>query len=193
MPLVQIFDKHQTWLDIVQSFGCNKETAEDLVQEMYIRVDQHIKNGKDLMYEDEVNYYFIYIILLNLFRDLKRKEKEVKLISLDLLPELADEDSYEVDDEVLFEKCRAIEEWLNDDRYIELLQEGSKIENYSSDKMNAFYLRNIFEEVFVKGKKVTQFSRDTNITYWSLRNTIKIIREQIKKRYETGRHSSNDN
>ena len=193
MPLVLIFEKHKDWCSIVQSFGCNPETAEDLVQEMYIRVDQHIKNGKDFMYEDEVNYYFIYLILLNLFRDLKRKEKDVKLIGLEQLPELADPESYEQEDELMFEKCRAIEEWLNDDRYIELLQEGSKIDNYSSDKMNAFYLRNIFEEVFVKGKKVTQFSRDTNITYWSLRNTIKNIKKQIKQRYESGQHSSSDN
>lgn len=145
------------------------------------------------MYEDEVNYYFIYLILLNLFRDLKRKEKDVHLIGLELLPELADLDSYEQDDELMFEKCRAIEHWLNDERYIGLLQDGATIDDYSAEKMNAFYLRNIFDEVFVKGKKLTQFSKDTNITYWSLRNTIKNIKKQINKLYESGELSSSDN
>lgn len=193
MSLELIFDKHQTWVDIVCSFGCNPDTAEDLTQEMYIRVDQHIKNGKDFMYDDEVNYYFIYLILLNLFRDLKRKEKDVKLISIEYLPELPDIDTIEVNDELVFEKCRAIEEWLNDSRYNDLLNEGTKIDEFTSDKMNAFYLRNIFEQVFLGGKKLMQFSRDTNISYWSLRNTVKVIKKEIKNRYETRRLSSNDN
>ena len=59
--------------------------------------------------------------------------------------------------------------------------------------MNAFYLRNIFEQVFVGGKKLMQFSRDTNISYWSLRNTVKVIKNEIKNRYETRRLSGNDN
>ncbi len=33
-----IFKKHNDWVDIVQTFGCNKETAEDLVQEMYLKI-----------------------------------------------------------------------------------------------------------------------------------------------------------
>ena len=93
----------------------------------------------------------------------------------------------------MYEKCRAIEEWLNDSRYNDLLKEGTKIDEFTSDKMNAFYLRNIFEQVFVGGKKLMQFSRDTNISYWSLRNTVKVIKNEIKNRYETRRLSSNDN
>ena len=28
--------KHQTWINIVNSFGCPREISEDIVQEMYI-------------------------------------------------------------------------------------------------------------------------------------------------------------
>jgi hypothetical protein len=35
--LSDIFKKHQIWIDIVCTFGCNKETAEDIVMEMYIK------------------------------------------------------------------------------------------------------------------------------------------------------------
>ena len=34
--LSDIYKKHQVWIDIVCSFGCNKETAEDITQETYI-------------------------------------------------------------------------------------------------------------------------------------------------------------
>ena len=33
-----IFKKHKVWVDIVCSFGCNPQTAEDIVQEMYIKI-----------------------------------------------------------------------------------------------------------------------------------------------------------
>ena len=29
-------EKHQTWINIVNSFGCPKNISEDIVQEMYI-------------------------------------------------------------------------------------------------------------------------------------------------------------
>ena len=38
--LSEIYKKHQIWIDIVCSFGCNKETAEDITQEMYIKIQK---------------------------------------------------------------------------------------------------------------------------------------------------------
>ena len=36
--LTLLYKKHQDWIMIVRGFGCNKDTAEDLVQEMYIKI-----------------------------------------------------------------------------------------------------------------------------------------------------------
>ena len=74
-----IFKKHQDWCDIVESFGVNPDTSEDIVMEMYIKIDRLVKSGTDIMYnEQEVNYYYVYRTLQTLFLDLKRKEKKVK-------------------------------------------------------------------------------------------------------------------
>ena len=40
--LNQIADEHKKWINIVKSFGCNKETAEDIVQEMYIKIQKKL-------------------------------------------------------------------------------------------------------------------------------------------------------
>ena len=38
--MILIANKHNTWIDIVKTFGCNKRTAEDITQEMYIKIYQ---------------------------------------------------------------------------------------------------------------------------------------------------------
>ena len=37
-------EKHTTWFNIVKSFGCNQDTAEDIVQEMYIPAFEELDN-----------------------------------------------------------------------------------------------------------------------------------------------------
>ena len=48
--------KHNEWLNIVLSFGCKPEIAEDIVQEMYIKIQLKLEKGLDIMYnEKEIN------------------------------------------------------------------------------------------------------------------------------------------
>ena len=63
---------------------------------------------------------------------------------------------------------------------------------YDREQLNKYYLRKVFEECFLNKKSVSELSRNTNITYWSLRNTIKIIKKQIKKTYEARRQTGAD-
>ena len=45
-------EKHQTWINIVNSFGCPKYISEDIVQEMYVYLIRYEKEGKNIWYED---------------------------------------------------------------------------------------------------------------------------------------------
>ena len=57
----------------MKSFGCNDAIAEDLVQEMYIKIIIKVKKGLDIRYnETEINYYYIFRTLNSLFIDLTR-------------------------------------------------------------------------------------------------------------------------
>ena len=53
-----LFAKHSDWLDIVQSFGLEKTLSEDLVQEMYIKIQLKLEKGLDIRYKDDINYYY---------------------------------------------------------------------------------------------------------------------------------------
>lgn len=148
--------------------------------------------------DNEVNYYFIYVTLRNLVFDLKRKEKNVSLISLDQRTDLSEEIEYnkwsdkERDESDLYLKHKVISDWYEDDKYLQMLEDANLLENFSKDKMKVYYMRRIFKEVFLDNTKVSKLSRDTNITYWSLRNTIRNIKKQIKEDYEFRRHIRDD-
>ena len=50
----KLTNRHNDWINIVKSFGL-KDYAEDLVQEMYIRVIKYIDQGKDIRYNGDIN------------------------------------------------------------------------------------------------------------------------------------------
>ena len=121
----ELVKKEQTWLNYLKSWGCNPDTAKDLVQELYITIDKWLKkHNKSLMYNDkEVNWYFVYITLRNLFLDLKRQEAKVSIVSLDhsdkIKASLVVEQYQEIEDNK-FEKHQSIEEWLLNDDYLQM-------------------------------------------------------------------------
>ena len=57
--------------------GCDKYTAEDIVQSMYLRIHRLVTDEKKIMYtDDEVNRFFVYVTLKNMFVDyIKAKKK----------------------------------------------------------------------------------------------------------------------
>jgi len=138
-----LYKKHNDWLNITESFGVNSDTAKDIVSELYLKIKELQDSNKDcsIMFNDnEVNYYFIYVTLRNLVFDLKRKEKNVSLISLDQRTDLSEEIEYnkwsdkEKDESDLYLKHKVISDWYEDDKYLQMLEDANLLENFSKDK-----------------------------------------------------------
>ena len=175
-------EQNDVWIKYVCSFGCNYETAQDIVMEMYIKIQDYIdRTGNHILYNDknEPNYFFIYVTLKNMVFDLKRKEKKVRIDNIE---------DYDITEKEVFrpadndiEKFRVIEDYLLDDDYIEMCQ--NTIE-YTPEKFGKFYKRRIFQEIFIDGKSISQFSRDTGITYYSIYNTIRNIKKELKNEFK---------
>lgn len=176
MTLLEIlFKKHSTWITYVKSFGCREDICEDFVQEMYIKIyDYSQKKDNDLMYsKEEVNYVFIYITLKNLYYDNIRRNKGLKFVDDTFLSEVI-EDAY---DEAIFNlQSEAVNKW-----YSELNQEIESIKDYSKEKAFLGYIKFIYQKVFVEHISVSELSRSSGITYWSLRNTVLTIKQQINE------------
>lgn len=59
---------HNEWLKILYSFGCDYDDAQDLVQDMYLKINRLIELDK-IKYGDGINKYYIYVTLKNLYID----------------------------------------------------------------------------------------------------------------------------
>lgn len=149
----KIFEKHESWIGIVSSFGCNKVTAEDIVQEMYIKILLKLKDGLDIIYVDEeVNYYYIFKTLRTLFIDLKRKEKNLTYQEIN--------------------NCMLLSQDANFKSVYEDVQ-NTLNELYWYDKK-------IFD-IINSGETIASLSRKTGIKYYSLYNTYKKVKEKLKQ------------
>lgn len=148
------FKKHHQWLGIVQSFGCNLWTAEDIVGEMYIKLDRVIKQGKDITKDGDINYFYVFKILTSIFLDLKRKEAKYILVEL--------EDYNDPHNEIEVQYLK------NYERILKTLQELY------------WYDQKVYE-IVESGESISELSRKTNISYYSLYNTYKKVKQILKQ------------
>ncbi len=102
------------------------------------------------------------------------KEKKIELLGLDYLPECEEEEYTEPNN---VNKMEAITKWL-ESNYIDY--DGEDLD-YDSEVLKKIYYKTIYEEVFENGKKIAQLSRETGISYYSLYNTVRHIKKQIKE------------
>ena len=153
--MILVAKKHKIWIRIVKSFGCNHTIAEDIVQEMYIKIHHRLKDNLNIMYnENEVNYYYVYRTLQTLFYDLKRKEKNITLINID---------------DVNIETAILDVDYIK--QYDKIQAELSKM---------FWYDRKVFE-VINEGESIAEFSRKSHIHYYSLYNTYNKVKDKLKK------------
>ena len=150
-----IFKKHNDWIEMVQKFGCTREDAEDIVQEMYIKIKKRVDAGTDVMFdENEVNYYYVFTTVKNLYLDQKRKQKRFILTEID-------ENEVKTEQNVQF---------------LEMYQE-------CNDVLSTFhwYDQQVFE-IINSGTNIRQLSKKTTISYFSLYNTYNKVKKTIKQK-----------
>jgi DNA-directed RNA polymerase specialized sigma24 family protein len=150
--LKKLFERHRDWCDIVESFGCNPETAEDIVQEMYLKIGKLVASGKDITFGNDVNHFYIFRTLTCIFLDHKRRERKEGDF---------DFDNYEVqdDEEVEYKK-----------KYEIILEELD----------NMYWYDKKVYEIIEGGESISELSRKTNISYYSLYNTYKKVKKYLK-------------
>mgnify|MGYP003680670665 FL=1 len=145
--------KHSDWVQVVSSFGCDKSLAEDITQEMYIKIQLKLEKGLDISYgKNDINYYYVFKTLRTLFLDLKRKTKNIKMVDIENLSNFETDIDYT-------EKYDLVKKEL---------------------KKMYWYNRKVFE-IINSGQSIAALSRKTGIPYYSLYNTYKKVKEKLKK------------
>ena len=151
-----LFEKNNNWINICKSFGLDKETSEDVTQEMYIKIQLKLEDGLDISYEDGINHFYIFKTLRTLFLDLKRKGKNIHKIDLDVENSIK---FISVEDVNYIEKYKLVQEEL--------------------DKMY-WYDKKVFD-IINTGESIAHLSRKSGIRYYSLYNTYRKVKDRLKK------------
>lgn len=152
-----ISKKHDEWLRVAKSFGLSDE-AEDLVQDMYLKVyEWKGKYNKTLMFnETEVNHYFVFLVLRNLFFDKCKKENRKQSI-----------------EEVYFEPCTVGSDFEYEE-HLKILR--SEISSWH------LYDRKIYELIYVDGMSMLELSKRTGIDYYSIYRTKNKIEKLLRNK-----------
>jgi len=168
--LLDLYNKHNDWIIVVKRLGANKSVAEDLVQDMYIKM--HLANKKTLIESIDIYAYFVLRNLyFDYFRKLKKKRDNEVYIE-DLVDYLNKQNleftSYEVEDTNLF--CMKSE-----------VEASNKIDRLVVAKDTLLWYDRKVLNLHYSGVTMRALSRDTGISLSSIFNTIKNARNTIKK------------
>lgn len=153
--------KNKDWVRIAQSFTGNLEDAQDLVQEMYIRVYEAGKTKAEISYGNDVNRYFVWTVLFNMHKTDYRKGNSYKAIKT--YPLLEQDDTFA--DNYTGEKQESFEVIM--DKITDLV---------SSWNINH---RQIFELYYMQGQSLRKISKGTGIGLSWIHAEVKEIREKL--------------
>ena len=165
---------HNEWLKMAHKFGAG-DYAEDIVQEMYIRLHKYIENPERIMYKDQPNKLFVWVTLRNMVRNYQNK-KEILVFSGDMVEYDTELDSFDYETAGGFEK-------LIDKIW---------------DKVNDlhWYDRKMFEIYHTTDMSMRDIEKETKISLFSIFDTLNktknYVREEIQEDFEDFKNGESD-
>ena len=160
---------HREYVRWIISWG-EYEFAEDLVQEMYIRLYNYSAPDK-FIDNDIVNKFYVWRTLYNMFQTFQKDKSKIEKIRIGEGFDISVEDIDNIKAESYDRLCNKMYE--------------------SIDSLD-WYDSMMFELITSKGISMHQFAKDTGISFWSVYNTMRKaqrkLKEQIGEDYEDYRN-----
>lgn len=162
--LEKLAKHHDLWIKMLVNLGCNVEDAKDLVQDMYIRLHRLVKDPQKMMYGDDVNRYYVWTTLRNMyFSKLKRDRASI-------FYELWDSDEGENSEYNISE----------DEAFTKITEQ---IDDITSNW--TIYDKKLFELYFIKGLSLRAIAKGSKIGLTSIHTSIlnykQILRDNLSE------------
>lgn len=164
--------RHKEWISMAVSICKDVHLANDIVQDMYLRLNRYIDNPEKIIKDGEVNSYFIYITLRNLFYDAKKSQKtEISkdysnAESINILSYLA-----EVPEETK-------ENDLMEEAYFNIFEAIDKeVSTWH------WYDQKLFKLYYYTNQSLRDIASDTKISLTSIYNSCKNYRRIIEEKF----------
>ena len=153
--LEKVYESHNKWINTVLKMGASQYEAEDVVGSMYLILGQMLNKGLNISYGHEVNYFYIYKTLKTSYLQMCLKKKKENKISIDLVLD------------------------LESGEYIDFNEANETVE--AELKNLHWYDRKVYNMIQDE-YSITELSRKTNITYHSLYNTFRKVKDRLKQK-----------
>lgn len=154
---------HKLWVSMGLSMGIPSHLVEDFVQEMYLRLNKYVKNPEKIMYnETDVNKFYVYITIKNLYNDYLKERSRHHMVRLDDI-----EVTYEIVETTPEGQLKAeIEKQKAEEKLVDMIQQ----EVSSWDR---WYDQKLFKVYYETDISMRKLSADTNISVTSIFNSCK--------------------
>jgi DNA-directed RNA polymerase specialized sigma24 family protein len=164
--------RHTDWIKMAKGFRINEDKANELVQEMYIRMHDYTKDVKRIMYnENEINTFYIYITLRNLyyskFTNYNNNNKKIILLS-DYKGTFNNKNFYDFE-----EQTESYEKKINLEALYDKIDEIIEEWYWYDKKLTKLYLNT--------DMSMRDISKETKISLSSIFNTLTNAKEKIRK------------
>jgi len=153
--LEKVYESHNKWINTVLKMGASQYEAEDVVGSMYLILGKMLNKGLNISYGDDVNYFYIYKTLKTSYLQMCLKKKKENKISIDLVLD------------------------LESGEYIDFNEANETVE--AELKNLHWYDRKVYNMIQDE-YSITELSRKTNITYHSLYNTFRKVKDRLKQK-----------
>ena len=177
--IIEVLSKrHNEWIKMAKSFKLSDDNANEIVQEMYLRLYDYTKDIEKIMYnKKEVNTFYIYITLRNLyysgFTNYGKSPKNKKML---LFSEIENEDFNALLNQ-LSEDYDETSNNITKKTNLDILYD--KIDNIIDDWY--WYDKKLAKLYLNTDMSMRDISKETNISLSSIFNTLTNAKEKIRK------------
>jgi DNA-directed RNA polymerase specialized sigma24 family protein len=168
--------RHKEWVDMARAVGCPEPYAEDVVQEVYLRLYHYRENIYDklILPDDEVNTFYMFVSIRNMVRTMMKNEG-VYINYEEFYYEEAD-GSADLQMEEAFSKL-----------IVSMRNEANSWGRYHSKLFNVYYMTDFSMRDIADGTGISL----THI-YNNLKTYKKIIIDKYKEDYEDFKNQDYD-
>lgn len=157
--LSEIAKYHSSWVSTIKAHG-EKEFAEDIVQEMYLKVHKYTDPKKIFSSEGKLKKGYIFFVLKSILFTFKNEKNKIKKTSLDSI-------AYKMVDEPNF----------YDSAYEVFIKKmDSEIDSWHWYDAQMF---NLYKSEYKRELSLRKIAKATDISWVSIHNTIKRCREKL--------------
>tara|TARA_R100000479_G_scaffold94233_1_gene46568 strand:- start:217 stop:792 length:576 start_codon:yes stop_codon:yes gene_type:complete len=171
--------KNDDWIRMAKSFKITDDQANEIVQEMYLRINDYVKDVKKIMYDDkQINTFYVYITLRNIYySNFYNTGKNIKNRKVIYFSDIVDKDDSRKLAKYMIEDPEDIQNNIH--KKIKLDNLIDKIE----DEINSWYWYDKkMTKLYMNTKmSMRDISKETKISLSSIFNTLTNAKEKIRK------------